>query len=113
MLERVCHSPSKTLGLDDLVDAIHGACGERRHSRLHANFDGFEGTETDVSEKLGRSRTSEIDPSLVFDSSLRSSQIRVELLEEFVASVFERALNAVAEESGEIHRCRCHGRRLP
>jgi hypothetical protein len=67
---------------------------------LHADFDGFERAETDVSEELSRSGTSEIDPSLVLDSSLGSSQIGVELLEELVASIFERALDAVAEESG-------------
>ena len=67
---------------------------------MHADFDSFERAETDVSEELSRSRTSEIDPSLVLDSGLRSSQIRVELLEEFVASVFEGALDAVTEEGG-------------
>jgi hypothetical protein len=96
----VCHSPSNTFSLDDLVDAVHRARSERRHSRLHSNFDGFKRTETNVSEELSRSGTSEIDPSLVLDRSLGSSQIGVELFEELVASVFERALNAVAEESG-------------
>ena len=60
---------------------------------MHADLDSFEGTETDISEEFSRGGTGEVDPGLVFDGILLANLVGVELLEEFVAAVFESALD--------------------
>lgn len=97
-------SPSDTLSGDDLVDSIESALGKRRQSGLHANLHSFERTETDISEEFGRCRSSEVDPSLVLDRVLGSSQVGIVFLEEFVATVLERSLDAITEESWRATR---------
>ena len=45
--------PGDAFGSDDLGDAVEGALGEGWHGRLHADFDGFEGTESKIGYELG------------------------------------------------------------
>ncbi|KAI6875667.1 hypothetical protein KC323_g123 [Hortaea werneckii] len=90
--------PANTLRANNLADTIPGTFCKGRHRGLHADLDSLEGTEANVSEELGGSGASQIDPGLVSNGVLGTGKVRVELLEELIASVLQRALDTVAEE---------------
>lgn len=96
--------PSDALRADDLGDAVEGALRERRHGRLHAHLDGLERAQPDVREELRARGAREVDPRLVLRRALRARQVAVVLLEELVAAVLQRALDAVAEEGRRAAR---------
>ena len=84
---------SDTLTADDFADAVECAVCEWWKCGLHTNLDSFERTETDVGKEFSGGGTSEVDIGLVLDGVLLADLIRVELLEELVAAVFESALD--------------------
>lgn len=71
-----------------------GECtgGKGRNSGLHADFDGFEGAESDVGDELGGGAGGKVKGRFVFVGSFLTGEVGVEFLEEFVAAVFERSL---------------------
>ena len=85
--------PSDALSADNLVDTVESSSSERWNSRLHSDLHSLKRTETNIGEELGGRRTSKIDPSLVLLRTLLTRKIRVELLEELVAAVFEGTLD--------------------
>ena len=70
---------------------------EGRQRRLHADFDGFERTEGNVGEELGRGGGAEVDEGFV---RVGEELVAVEVLEDFVEAVFSCALEGVADEGG-------------
>ena len=90
--------PAHTLRRNDLGHPIPSPLRERRERSLHPHLHSLERTESNISEEFGTSRTSKIDPGLVLVRIIGSDEIGVSFLEELVAAVFERALDAVAEE---------------
>lgn len=74
-----------------------GNAGERasevgRNGRLHAHLDRLEGTQRNVCDKLGRRTSCQIERGLPPPGVLLANQVAVELFEELVAAVLERAL---------------------
>jgi hypothetical protein len=65
---------------------------------LHADFDGFEGTETDIGDEFGGGRTCEVNRSLVLFRVFLAGQLRVQVLEVFIEAIFRGSLHRVAEE---------------
>jgi hypothetical protein len=89
---------SPTLLSSHSTDAIKGTLVRVGHSSLHTNLDRFEGAQGNVSEELGRSRRSEVEPSLVLVRGFRSCKVGVGLFEVFVETVFEGALSRISKE---------------
>lgn len=67
---------------------------------MHADLDGFKGAETKIGEEFGRGRCSQIEAGLPFFSILFPHQVRVEVLEILITSIFDGTLDRVAEEGG-------------
>ena len=84
---------------NDRGNAIESACCEWGDSSLHADLDSFEGTESNIGDEFSRSTSCQVDRRLVLIGVFSPDEVRVEFLEEFVSSVFEGSLCAVAEES--------------
>lgn len=92
MVVEVLRAPSNALFACDFGDAVKGTVGKWRHRGLHANLDGLEGAEGNIGNEFGGGTGCEVQPGLVAISVLLPKQVRIELLEELVSSVFERAL---------------------
>ena len=92
------NSRAGALSGDDLVGTRDGARGERREGGLHADLDGLHGDEGHVGEEFGRGGTGKEDGVLVLDGVLRTSEVRVELLEELVEAVLGGSLHRVTDQ---------------
>lgn len=100
MFRFTCYLPCCAFLCSDGVDPLEGA-GEGRWNRcLHADLDRLEGAETNIGEKLGGSRGSQVETGLVFFGVLFSHKLGIEVLEVFISSVFETTLNGVTGECG-------------
>ena len=89
--------PSPALLASDGLDTIEGALVRVGHLTLHTNLDSLERTQGNVSEKLGRSRGSEVEPSLVLVCCLLAGHVRVGLLEVLIPPVLEGSLGGVSK----------------
>lgn len=75
--------------------------GERSRGRgLDPDFGHLEGTEGDVGEDFGGGGAGEPDRAFVFLRGLFAGEVHVEVFEDFVETVFEHALEGVADEGG-------------
>ena len=69
--------------------------GVRRHGGLHTDLDGFEGTEQDIGEEFGGGGCTEEDESTIH---VWCEIVAVDMLEDFVETVFSQTLEGVADE---------------
>jgi hypothetical protein len=60
----------------------------------------LERAESDIGEDLGGGGTSEPDGRLVLVGGLLTSEVGVEILEDFIETVLEHALGGISDESG-------------
>lgn len=67
---------------------------------LNLDLGHLEGAEGDVGEDLGGGGTSEPDEGLVLVGGLLTSEVHVEILEDFVETILEHSLERVADEGG-------------
>ena len=84
--------PGKAFFTSDGGDPIEGASSERRNSRLHANLDSLKRTKSKVGNELGGRTGSQVNGCLIAVCQVLSRKIGVELLEEFVSTIFEGPL---------------------
>lgn len=61
---------------------------------MHADFDGFKGTQEQVGDELGRRRGAQVDDCF---GRVGEELLAVVVLEDFVGAVFARALEGVAD----------------
>lgn len=75
-------------------DREAGECtaGEGWDGGLHSDFDGFKGAEGEVRDEFGGGAGGEVQRGFVLVCALFAGEVGVELLEEFVAAVFECSL---------------------
>lgn len=85
--------PRGSLFAGDPTNAIERARRKGWHGRLHANLDGFKRTERNVGEELGRGTRDQVYRRLPLGGFLRTDQVTVEGLEEFIPTVFESTLS--------------------
>ncbi len=78
---------------------MEGTGEGRWNGCLHADLDSFERAKTKIGKKLGRSRGSQEETSLVFFGVFFSHKLGVEVLKEFISSIFETTLDGVTSES--------------
>lgn len=64
----------------------------RRDGCLHAHFDGLEGAQSHVGDQLRGGTGCQVERSLPLVGAFLADQVTVELLEEFVAAIFECSL---------------------
>ena len=94
----IVHSPGNALLRFDGIDTLKGTCKFRWDGCLHADFDGFKRTETNIGDEFGGCRTREVDCSLVLLRIFLARQFRVQVLEVFVETILGGSLHRVAEE---------------
>src|SRR3954454_15383717 len=92
------HSPGDALLGSDGIDTLKGTCKFRWNARLHADFDGFKWTETNIGDEFGGCRTCEVDCSLVLPRIFLARRCRVQMLEVFIEAILASSLHRVAEE---------------
>lgn len=88
---------AETFLSDDLAPAFAQVVGERRQGGLHADLEGLEWTQEQISDGLGSGRGTEVDNSLV---GVGEELLAVGVLEELVGTVLASALERVTDESG-------------
>ena len=91
-----------TLSTGDLANSRHQLVREvhLRRARLNAHLGGLHRAQEDISNELGRGRSSQVHGVLVVLGSLLSHQVDVEVLEQLVASELEESLHGVTVEGG-------------
>lgn len=92
---RQVNIPSISLLSDDLGPSFAHVVRERRQRRLHPHFNSLEWTERQISNRLSSSRCSEENNCLI---RIGKQLLAVEILEDFVESIFARALTRVSNE---------------
>ena len=92
------HSPRSSLFCRNCADSLKRTRECRWNCGLHADLDSFEGTETNIRDEFCRSRTCEVDRSLVLPRIFLAGQLRVEVFEVLVEPIFGGSLHRVAKE---------------
>ena len=88
----------KSFLCSDGVDSVQSTGSEWRDGCLHANLDGFEWAESEISNEFSRSGGSQVDGCLVLGSVFRTDNVTIELLEILISSIFESSLGRVSKE---------------
>jgi hypothetical protein len=89
----MANSPCHALLRGNGTDALEGTCEGRRNGGLHADFDSFKGTKTDIGDEFGGGRTSEVNRSLVLDRIVLAGKHRVQVLEVLIEAIFRGSLH--------------------
>jgi hypothetical protein len=85
--------PANALLCSYLTPAVECSLRKWWNGCLHANFDSFEWTKSNVGDEFGRGTGSEIETRFIFVCVLLPSQIGVRFLEELVSTVFKSTLS--------------------
>jgi hypothetical protein len=93
--------PTESFLRDNFAPALTEVVGVGRQGGLHADLDGFEGTEEDVGDEFGGRGGAEIDDCL---GSIGEELLAVVVLEDFVGAVFACALERVADEGRGLEK---------
>jgi hypothetical protein len=91
--------PCSALLRSDGTDPLKCASESGWNRCLHAHLDGFKGAETNVGKEFSGSRGSQVETGLPLFRILLPHKPGVKVLEEFVSSILDGALNRVTEES--------------
>jgi hypothetical protein len=91
--------PTEAFLCDNLAPALTEVVGVWRQGGLHADFDGFEGTQEDVGDEFGGGRGAEVNNRL---RGVGEELLAIVVFEDFVGAVLACALERVADEGGSL-----------